>query len=282
MPEAWAQAGYGRVRLIGDSTNVSVPCPSDPDVRAAFWSAYYDDEVAKVPTLSPSHSLASLSLLSPSAFLFSPLYVPLFVSVASLCFFHFCLTCLDDVITACCIPQPLSLQHTYTPTHLQLFIGQSPGGAIIFPGLPFPGKLPDYDLMVECGVLSFLEENDDVMLDKGFPIADLLFLLHCGLWMPVFRERGEAQLSEAHAKWGKSIANKRIHVERAMSRIKDWHVLCTPLFPDQLDLLSHIVYVVCMLSNLLPPLTDTDTRRANMDTDEQVVEPELSAREEMA
>lgn len=50
------------------------------------------------------------------------------------------------------------------------------------------------------------------------------------------------------------IANLRIHVERAMERIKNFRIIQGVMPISMSERVSKIVFVVCALCNLLPPL----------------------------
>ena len=62
------------------------------------------------------------------------------------------------------------------------------------------------------------------MADRGFVINDLLEPIGCTLNIPPFLSN-QGQFSEDQVKEIKEIANLRIHVERAISRIKTFKIL---------------------------------------------------------
>ena len=72
-------------------------------------------------------------------------------------------------------------------------------------------------------MLELLEEGDSVMADRGFDIEEDLMLRGVSLNIPLFL-RGKSQLSEKELKVTRRIASLRIHVERAMERIKNLHI----------------------------------------------------------
>ena len=61
------------------------------------------------------------------------------------------------------------------------------------------------------------------MADKGFDIADLLRTKQVSLNLPPFRQR-QTQFSAQDVLQTKTIAKVRIHVERAIRRIKEFHL----------------------------------------------------------
>ena len=98
-------------------------------------------------------------------------------------------------------------------------IGISPDGVITFVSSLFPGSISDKALTRQIGMLDLLEEGDSVMADRGFDIEEDLLLRGVHLNMPPFL-RNKSQLSEKELIVTRRIASLRIHVERAMERIK--------------------------------------------------------------
>ena len=91
------------------------------------------------------------------------------------------------------------------------------------------------------------------MADKGFQIQDLLAPLGVRLNMPPFLS-GNTQMPESDVILTKKVAHLRIHVERAIGRVKDFRILKDTLPATMWDSINEIVYVCCMLSNFSPPL----------------------------
>ena len=74
-------------------------------------------------------------------------------------------------------------------------------------------------------MLDKLKPNDEVMADRGFEIEGTLNPLGVKLTIPDFKGQRRAQLSESEGKRSEKIAEARIHVERAIQRIKCYHIL---------------------------------------------------------
>ena len=71
--------------------------------------------------------------------------------------------------------------------------------------------------------------------------------------MPPFLA-GRDQMTAAETEQTMSIASVRIHVERAIRRIKNYHILDGTL-PNSLSLYATQIFRVCgLLTNFLPPL----------------------------
>ena len=132
-------------------------------------------------------------------------------------------------------------------------IGISPGGAITFVSQLFPGSITDKELTRKSGLLDMLESGDSVMADRGFDIQDDLTPLGVKVNIPPFM-RGKTQLEESERIETKRIASLWIHVERAMERIKNFHIFDRVLPATLTDLAEQMFFVCAALSNFLPPL----------------------------
>jgi hypothetical protein len=161
----------------------------------------------------------------------------------------------------------------YSANCAKILVGITPSGAITFISLPYPGKISDTDL-TELTILELqlLDDGDDVCADKGFTIHHLTYALGIGMVMPPKKQRGVSGFTEEQCELTSKIANKRIHVERAMKRLKAFSYLTRVIPATQFDLLGHIVFVVGMLSNFQPALKDMasfpDAGEVKLDDDE--------------
>lgn len=91
------------------------------------------------------------------------------------------------------------------------------------------------------------------MADEGFLIQDELAEVGATLTIPTFLNRKNSSL-ERKQKKNKKVASFRVHVERCVERIKNWHILDRP-FPVSLSgLASDIFIVIAGRTNFLPPL----------------------------
>ena len=132
-------------------------------------------------------------------------------------------------------------------------IGISPSGAVIFVSTLYPGSISDKELTRRCGILEWLEEGDSVMADRGFDIQDDLALLGVKLNIPPFL-KGKQQLTQQELVETRRIASLRIHVERAMEQIKNFHIFDRPLPPSFRDTANQVFFVCAVLTNFNPPL----------------------------
>ena len=106
------------------------------------------------------------------------------------------------------------------------------------------------------------------MADRGFTIRDMLKELDIELNIPPFMQ-GRQQLPQQEIQEGRTMTSLRIHVERAIGRIKAFNI-CKSTIPLSLALLSNQIVCVCaFLSNFHPALVprpsidDTDDHHAD-------------------
>ena len=130
-------------------------------------------------------------------------------------------------------------------------IGITPSGAISFVSTLFGGCISDRELTIKSGVLEKLETGDSIMADKGFLIADLLEPLGVTLNIPPLKQCD--QFSEAQMIETRRIASQRVHVERAIGRIKTFHILSH--VPNTIaGIIDQVFFVCAVLTNFKKPL----------------------------
>ena len=161
-------------------------------------------------------------------------------------------------------------------------IGVTPNGAILFVSQVFVGSISAPQLTHCSGLLSKLEgkHNISVMADRGFTICDQLQPLGIKLNIPPFLD-GREQLKAEEVQQGRSIASIRIHVERAIGRMKNFTIL-KDVFPINMARIANQIVSVCAwLTNFFPPLVppptdkDTDACISSSDEDSDLEDIEL-------
>ena len=136
------------------------------------------------------------------------------------------------------------------------FLGAcTPNGAICFVSPVYVGSISDKELTCNSGFLTTLQDKPGVsiMADRGFTIKDVLSKLNIGLNIPPFLEKRK-QLPPEDIEVGRKIASLRIHVERAIGRIKKFHILKSTIPINMIRLTNQIVYVCAFLTNFQPAL----------------------------
>ncbi|XP_015748316.1 PREDICTED: uncharacterized protein LOC107328109 [Acropora digitifera] len=102
----------------------------------------------------------------------------------------------------------------------KLLVGVTPNVQVTFLSDLWGGRVSDKQITRESGVLDLLEPGDNVMVDRGFDISYLV-LDGISVNMPPFLA-GREQMTATEETM--SIAAVRIYVERAIGRIKTYHI----------------------------------------------------------
>ena len=98
----------------------------------------------------------------------------------------------------------------------------SPSGEVIHVSGLFSGSISDTKLVKRSGLLDLLEPGDQILADKGFTIQDLLTPIGCEVAIPAFLS-SKGQFTKKDLALKKQIHNLRVHVERAIQRVKEFH-----------------------------------------------------------
>ncbi|KAK3107488.1 hypothetical protein FSP39_015657 [Pinctada imbricata] len=137
-------------------------------------------------------------------------------------------------------------------------IGISPTGAIIFVSKLWGGNTSDRYITKESGFLDLIQPGDEIMADRGFLIRDLLLERHAKLIIPPFTQKcatGKGKrLSANDVIKTRNIARLRIHVERAIERIKNFHILSDTMPLNLKPIANQMLTVCAFLCNLQGPL----------------------------
>ncbi|KAL9958144.1 hypothetical protein ACROYT_G035117 [Oculina patagonica] len=135
---------------------------------------------------------------------------------------------------------------------MKALVGITPTGYFSFVSKLWTGNVSDRYITEKSGLLDKLEEGDAVMADKGFNVRDLLTRKKVSLNIPPLC-KGK-QLSKKAVKSTRAIASVRIHVERAIERLKDFRILQGNFLLPMLPIADNILNVCAALCNLLAPL----------------------------
>ena len=130
-----------------------------------------------------------------------------------------------------------------------------PNGAIFFISLVYVGAISDVELTRLSGFLDVLQgkRGVSVMADRGFNIKDLLKDIGVELNIPPFME-GRQQLPPQEIETGRRIASLRIHVERAIGRMKHYSILKSTIPISLTRLTNQIISICAFLTNFQPVL----------------------------
>uniref|UniRef100_A0A8C6UUF1 DDE Tnp4 domain-containing protein n=1 Tax=Neogobius melanostomus TaxID=47308 RepID=A0A8C6UUF1_9GOBI len=133
---------------------------------------------------------------------------------------------------------------------IKFLVGITPYGTVSFLSQMWGGRISDKELTIQSGFLEKLEYGDVVLADGGFLISEELAIYGASLAIPPFT-RGKKQLSMKEVETARRLSRVRIHVERAIERIKNFRILQPTM---QISLVRHaddIVTVCAALTNLM-------------------------------
>ncbi|XP_070377507.1 uncharacterized protein [Dermacentor albipictus] len=129
----------------------------------------------------------------------------------------------------------------------------APNGLIMYISRAFGGRASDKFIVRQSGVQEYLVPGDVIMADRGFTLDPYLEAQGIKLNMPAFT-KGKGQLSEQEVTSTRRIASVRIHVERAINRIKTYRILKSALSIKCKDTIDSMIFVCAGLCNLKAPL----------------------------
>lgn len=133
---------------------------------------------------------------------------------------------------------------------LKCLVGVAPNGTITFVSDLYPGSFSDKAITEHTGVLKMMQPGDLVLADKGFLVQDML-PQGVSLNVPPFLVNN--QFTKEQVQLTTRIARARIHVERAIKRIKDYKIL--DFIPAHYRSHSSKIFQVCAcMVNMQNPL----------------------------
>ena len=155
----------------------------------------------------------------------------------------------------------------------KLLIGCTPNVAICYVSSVFVGSISDVELTRVSGFLTKLEDKPGIaiMAQKGCTIRDMLKHLNIKLNLPPFME-GRDQLPAEEVPVGRFKASLRIHVERAIRRVKNFSIPKETIPISLSRIVNQIVCVFSFVSNFHPALVPPIHALPESDTDDSMGE----------
>ena len=136
---------------------------------------------------------------------------------------------------------------------IKFLVGISPSGYITFLSDCYGGRASDKFITSDSNFYDLIERDDEIMADRGFQIREDLLLRYCSLSIPP-GARVKSQFTKKETETTKEVANLRIHVERAINRIKTFRILKSVIPITLLHNIDDIVLSCAALCNLKPRL----------------------------
>ena len=136
---------------------------------------------------------------------------------------------------------------------IKFLVSITPTGSISYVSKAFGGRTSDKVITPHSGYLDKLEHGDQVLADRGFLIAEELANQNATLITSAFT-KGKSQLSAKEVETTRTIAHVRIHVEKAIERLKNFNILCTNMSMYMVPHADSIVTICSAICNLQPKL----------------------------
>ena len=147
-------------------------------------------------------------------------------------------------------------------TTLKCLLGVDPKGGVMFISQLYEGSISDKQIVERSGFLEVLRQKviageikkgDSIMADKGFDIQNDLKKLDLQLNIPPFL-KDKVGFEEDDVIKTQTIAKHRIHVERAICKIRRFRIFHSVIPVSMFGTINQIWSVACLLSNFQKPV----------------------------
>ncbi|CAN7951477.1 unnamed protein product [Ixodes pacificus] len=145
------------------------------------------------------------------------------------------------------VSQSVTFSNYKSRNTVKFLVAVAPNGAIIYTSGCYLGSTSDREVVKDCSILDRLTTGDLILADKGFTIFDIM-PGGTSLNIPPFL-RGNRQFTRDEVSYCKKIAACRVHVERAIQRVKIYRLL-RKLPAHKRPLATKLVRVCSCLANL--------------------------------
>ena len=146
--------------------------------------------------------------------------------------------------------QRATYSHYKSKNTFKILVCVAPNGAIVYCSNAYTGCASDRLIVEKCGIISHLKAGDLILTDKGFLVSDIMppgVTINMPSFLPPSR-----QFTSDQCQKNKSISQARIHVERAIDRIKQFSILDN--IPHNFRKHSSKIFQVCAsLVNMQAP-----------------------------
>ena len=176
------------------------------------------------------------------------------------------------------IERPSNLRHQGN-THssykgcntVKFAVGSSTQGGTSWISGGYEGRISDKGLITKEKFVEILDEEDMVMVDRGFPIDEILAAKKAKVLRPPSFKKGKTNLTAKEEAATKAIAMVRIYVEHLIGRIKFFRLLNQRFEIHLLPYLTDLVYIGGFLCNFDRPYIGRITVPKTMTTKDKNV-----------
>ena len=140
---------------------------------------------------------------------------------------------------------------------IKFMVGLSPNMTVNYVSFAYGGRASDKHITLDSSsMLENLPPGSQVMADRGFRVEKELRDLGVQLIIPDFKGRDRSQLTVAEVQNSEQIAMARIHIERIIQRIRNYHILDSTMKLSQKDVIEQMFIVCSYLVNFQSPIID--------------------------
>lgn len=151
-----------------------------------------------------------------------------------------------------------------TNTVVKGLVGVDAKGGIMYVSHLYTGLISDKEIVKRSGFMKLLKRKidvgeilvgDSIMADKGFNISSELSEIGLNLNIPPFLA-DQSSFTEGDVIRTQTIAQHRIHIERAIGKVRRFLIFSKRLPVSMLGSVNQLWSVCCMLSNFMDPILE--------------------------
>jgi hypothetical protein len=140
----------------------------------------------------------------------------------------------------------------------KFLLGVTPAGMFSFVSKSYGGRVSDKTIFEQSNlILKFDPHSDEIMVDKGVAIRKICEKHGVGLVHPPFLKQ-RAQLSKPEAQNNVGVAAARVHVERAIERVKKFKIFKDTMAWSLTKYSGSMMNLVCAMVNMSRPILAND------------------------
>ena len=132
-------------------------------------------------------------------------------------------------------------------------VGIAPHGALSFVSNLYTGSMSDVELTKLSGLIDLLESGDSIMADKGFVLNKVLDGTGISINTPPFL-MSQGQFTKQEVEQTQIIAKLRIHIERHIRRVKEYHLFDSVIPLSMVGTINQLWTVANLLTLFKGPL----------------------------
>ncbi|XP_028177251.1 uncharacterized protein LOC114365028 [Ostrinia furnacalis] len=135
---------------------------------------------------------------------------------------------------------------------VKYLISCTPNGLVNYVSQGFGGRASDVTIVENCKFLNGLQPGTCILADRGFKhLEQMLHEKGMKLLRPPSVSAG-TKLSKSEVRQTKIIASLRIHIDRVIRRVREFHMLKqhSVINTNILRVLDHVIIIACALINL--------------------------------